>query len=525
MAKDVIIQKIDNFHMRVLADDSVTQSMYEYFKFKDPSYSENPFIKSRWDGYVRLFEKNPKKLPIGLLWYLLKFCTDRKLSFSLDSQLKESNPKEPILEWIDNQKITNDEGKLIVPYWYQKDMFVDVLTRQRKTALAATSAGKSLVAYLLGKYYVEQLDMPRKMLILVPSTGLVEQLYQDFKDYSQANGFDVDRHVHKIYAGQEKEVPDKKIFLSTWQSLFKLVKDDPSYFRQFDFWIGDECHEAKAESIQGIGKKMINACYRVGMTGTLDDIRMNKLMVESIFGKTTKYVTLKELQDAGMSAKVKIYVCKLQYSDSDKRKLYEERKEIEKARKAVKGPRKNTKKAEAFTKEVDFLLAHSGRNKLICDMAERCKGNTLVMFNYVDKHGIPLYEELVKRGNKKVFIIHGDTKTSEREEIRKTLEKEDDCILLASYGTTQRGINIKNLHNIVFASPSKSKIRVLQSLGRGVRLHKEKDFLRLYDLSDDLTWRRKKNFTWDHMFGRIEYYKKEQQPYSLIDMTVVANAL
>lgn len=516
MNKDIIIKKFNSFSMYVLADDSTTETIYEYFKFKDPSFNDNPFRKSKWDGFVRLYDKKTRKLPIGLLYFMLKFCVDRGYTFSLDPELKIQTDRKPIEDWLNAQIITNEKGEQIEPHWYQRDIFLDTLEKHRKTALAATSAGKSLIVYLLGKYWVENIPNSGKMLVLVSSIGLVNQLFQDFNDYSQINKFDVDGNVHLISGGKDKNT-EKKIVISTWQSLEKLTKENPKYFQQFGFFIGDECHEAKGASIQSIGKALVNAEYRLGMTGTLDDMKMHRLQIQSIFGKVKKYVQLKQLQDEGKSANTKIFVCKLTYDDSERVFVYKERKKVEKLRKIIGT---NSKKATAFMNEVDYLINHPGRNQIICNMANNTKGNTMVLFNYVDKHGIQLYEKLKKESNKKIFIIHGGIKGEEREQIRNQMETEENCILLASYGTCQKGINIKNIHNIIFASPSKSKIRVLQSLGRGVRLHIDKDYLRLYDISDDLTWKKKPNFTLTHLSNRIEYYEKEQQHYKIINIAV-----
>jgi superfamily II DNA or RNA helicase len=319
----------------------------------------------------------------------------------------------------------------------------------------------------------------------------VEQLFSDFADYSSANGWRAGQHVHKIYAGQNKNT-DLPVVISTWQSLYKEQKN---YFAQFDVVIGDEAHGFKANSLTGILNKMPHCAFRVGTTGTLDGLKTHKLVLEGIFGAVHRVTSTKKLIDNKQLADLEIQCLIMQYPDDVK---------------------KNTR-SFTYQEEMDWLVTHPARNKFIRNLTLAQTGNTLVLFQYVEKHGIPLHELIAAKAadGRKVFLVHGGTETADREAIRAITEKEDNAIIVASYGTFSTGINIRNLHNIVFASPSKSRIRNLQSIGRGLRTSDSKDRCRLFDIGDDLSYKSKKNFTLLHMAERIRIYNDEQFDYKL----------
>ena len=165
---------------------------------------------------------------------------------------------------------------------------------------------------------------------------------------------------------------------------------------------------------------------------------------------------------------------------------------------------------------MDYIVQADKRNKYIRNLAAGLQGNTLCLFQYVEKHGKDLYEMIKEKANdKNVFYVHGGVDADEREKIREITEKSDGAIIVASYGTFSTGINIRNLHNIIFASPSKSRIRNLQSIGRGLRLKDNNSHATLYDISDDLTYNEKENYTLAHFRERINIYSEEDFDYEI----------
>lgn len=291
-----------------------------------------------------------------------------------------------------------------------------------------------------------------------------------------------------IFSGQEKDV-DKQIYISTWQSIYKLPK---KWFDQFECVIGDEAHLFKANSLTTIMKNLGNCKYRFGFTGTLDGSQTHKLVLEGLFGTVKKVTTTSELIEQKYLSEFRIKAIVLGYED-------ETRQLIKKA---------------TYQDEMDFLVNHLPRNKFICNLAISLKGNTLVLYQYVDKHGKAIYDEIKNKAvDRQVYFVSGTISGSDRDDIRRAVELEIDSIIVASYGTFSTGVNIKNLHNIIFASPSKSRVRNLQSIGRGLRLGDRKERACLYDIADDLSWKQTRNHTLNHFVERIKIYNEEKFEY------------
>jgi superfamily II DNA or RNA helicase len=175
-------------------------------------------------------------------------------------------------------------------------------------------------------------------------------------------------------------------------------------------------------------------------------------------------------------------------------------------------------KFDVYEDEIQYLISHEQRNRFITNLTLDLKGNTLVLYSRVETHGAILYENINKnkQSDRKVFFIHGGVNAEERELVREITEKEKNAIIVASYGTFSTGINIKNLHNVIFASPSKSRIRNLQSIGRVLRKGKDKVKATLYDIADDCTYNSKKNYTLNHLIERIKIYNEENFNYEIV---------
>ena len=335
----------------------------------------------------------------------------------------------------------------------------------------------------------------KNVLILVPTTSLVEQMYTDFIDY----GFK-ESMMQKIYQGYSKNIT-KPITISTWQSLYKMPK---KWFEQFGCILGDEVHIFKSKSLTGIMNKMVGCKYRHGFTGTLDGTQTHRLVLEGLFGSVNKVTTTKELMDNNTLAKLKVKCLILQYPEVDCKYMSQ----------------------QSYQDEVDLIVRDSRRNKFIVGLTKSLKGNTLVLFQFVEKHGSVLHAMMIasarlgKEYDRKIFYVHGGTDTETREEIRAIAENEKDAIIIASYGTFSTGINIRNLHNIVFSSPSKSRIRVLQSIGRGLRTNDNKNSATLIDIADDFTYKAKQNYTLRHFMERINIYNEEEFDYDIEQISI-----
>ena len=463
MASEIILKKIDEVFMQVQCDDGLARDLFDFFSFTVPNAKFMPSVKNRyWDGKVRLFSIKTNKIYIGLLPYVDEFCRERGYDIVGINDIIGNKERQPDVEFI------QELGLPFEPRDYQLDAFRTAVQYGRQLLLSPTASGKSLIIYLLARYY------NKKTIIIVPTTSLVEQMAKDFKEYGY------DKEICKIYSKQP--VFDSDITISTWQSFSKAPKE---IMQSFDVVVGDEAHLFKANVLKGILEKMKKTAIRFGTTGTLDGSECHRLQLEGLFGPVKKVVSTKELMDEGTIANLSID-CVILCHTKQKKMTYQE--------------------------EMDYLVSNDARNEFICNLVYSLKGNTLVLFQYVEKHGTVLHGKMFKRLGENLHYVYGGTDTEDREAVREIVEKAKDDTILASYGTFSTGVNIKRIDNIVFASPSKSKIRNLQSIGRGLRKVDGKDSMRLFDIADDLQC---DNYTLNHLKDRINIYNEERFSYEI----------
>ena len=484
----ITLKKKNEVYVTVHSDEEyVHRELSDYFTFEVPEakyLKKNPRYKY-WDGTIRLYSPSTGALYHGLVDHLQTWANEKQYSV----QYEKNDWYGDIVD--DNKfvslpavKVFMDKISTIKPRDYQYKAVYEALKNNRRLLLSPTGSGKSLMIYSIVRYYAAT---AKKILIVVPTTSLVEQMVNDFISY----GWSANEFVHKIYSGKDK-ITDKPIIISTWQSIYKFPK---RYFDDIDCVIGDEAHLFKSKSLTGIMTKLHNAKYRFGFTGTLDGSKTHKWVLEGLFGKCEQVTKTDDLIKEGYLSnfRIKILLCKHapQYF-------------------------------ETYQDEIEYLVEHKGRNNLIKNLVKDLDGNTLVLFNYVEKHGTPLYELINNNveSSRKVFFVHGGTDVEDREEVRNLTETESNAIIVASYGTFSTGINIKRLHNIVFASPSKSRIRNLQSIGRVLRKGEGKDIATLYDVADDIGGQ---NYTLKHLNERVNIYNTENFKYEVIRVNLRAN--
>ena len=464
MASEIILKKVDEVFMKVECDDGLARDLFDFFSFTVPNAKFMPSVKNRyWDGKVRLFSIKTHKIYIGLLPYVDEFCRERGYDIiGIEDILGVKEREKCSQSWLADLNLPFE------PREYQIDAFNTATQYGRQLLLSPTASGKSLIIYLLARYY------NKKTIIIVPTTSLVEQMAKDFKDYGY------DKEICKIYGGQP--VFDSDITISTWQSFSKAPKD---VMESFEVVVGDEAHLFKANVLKGILEKMKKTAIRFGTTGTLDGSECHRLQLEGLFGPVKKVISTKELIEDGTIAKLDIDCVILRHT-KQKKMTYQE--------------------------EMDYLVSNEARNEFICNLVYSLSGNTLVLFQYVEKHGVLLHEKMFKRLGENLHYVYGGTDTEDREAVREIVEKSENDTILASYGTFSTGVNIKRIDNIVFASPSKSRIRNLQSIGRGLRKVDGKDKMRLFDIADDLQC---DNYTLSHLKDRINIYNEERFSYEI----------
>ena len=480
------ISKLNEVYLQVECDNpGICYELVQYFTFEVPGHKFMPAYRNKvWDGKIRLFSDKTGKIYVGLLSYIKEFCDRNEIEYVIADDVDDTDSLdiEKVTDFVKSLK-PQSKGKLLEIRDYQLDAIQCALSNHRGMLVSPTASGKSLIIYALIRFY-HYLLKDKKILILVPTTSLVEQMYSDFIDY----GWN-DKYLHRIYQGHEKDT-DKPVIISTWQSLYKL---DKKYFENFGCVVGDEAHLFKSKSLTTIMTKLINCKYRFGMTGTLDGTQTHRLVLEGLFGKVEKVTSTKQLMDKDTLANLKIKCLVLKHKEEDCK----------------------TVKDLKYSDELQYIVAHKTRNDFISRLCDKLTGNTLCLYQLVEKHGLVLYN-LMKDFDRKVFFIHGGTDTETREKIRAITEEETNAIIVASYGTFSTGINIRNLHNVVFASPSKSRIRVLQSIGRGLR-KSDKGVVHtsLLDIADDFTYKDRKNFTLNHFLERINIYNEEEFDYEI----------
>lgn len=480
---NVHLKFLNHTFVQVVAERGILSELADAMTWKAENYRFHPKYKARiWDGNISLVNRTTGVCYLGLSQRIKKFCDQRNYKFTFDDQLYHSN--------VSVKEVENFVNELKLPNWveirdYQIDAVVKCIRSGRRTLVSPTGSGKSLMIYFLTRWY------KKKTLIIVPTIGLVTQMKSDFESY----GYKKQIHVSTDGLSKNFNIPED-IVITTWQSLDNgKSKVNKKWFDQFEVVIGDECHGAKAKTLIKIISAMENTPYRFGTTGTLDNIELNKATIEGLFGAQYKTTTTRSLIDQGHIADIKIKCITLRYPEEVCKQL----------------------RGKTYQEEIDFLTNYAPRNEFIKNLALSLKGNKLVFFKLLD-HGKDIYLKLSDQPD--VFYIAGEVDVETREEIRKAMEEKQDAILVASLGTTSTGVSIKNLHHMIAASPSKSKIKVLQSIGRMLRQHESKEYAVLYDIVDDLSIKGHRNYTLKHFEERLKIYDSEKFNHKVYNVRI-----
>jgi superfamily II DNA or RNA helicase len=483
VSDNIILHKKDEAFIRFECDRNIAQELSDYFTFYVPGYQFVPAYKNRlWDGKIRLADLRTFTIYHGLIPYIQKFCEERDYKLHIDPHITTTENFSAIEadEFAKSLKLPHEVRD------YQLKSFIQAIRNRRILLLSPTASGKSLILYLIVRFLQQE---HKRGLLIVPTTSLVEQMYSDFESY----GYDSDEYCHRQYSGKEKHTR-KFLTITTWQSIYKNEKE---WFEQFDFVLGDEAHQFKAKSLTTIMTGLNRAKYRIGCTGTLDGTQTHKLVLEGLFGPVYRSTSTSELIEQGHLAEFKIKCLILKYPDE------------------------TCKIAKSFDyqAEMNYIAASTQRNQFVKNLTLSLQGNSLVLFQYVEKHGRELFKLIdAERKKRKVFFVYGGTDVEIRESIRAITEKESDAIIVASYGTFSTGINIRNLHNVIFASPSKSRIRNLQSIGRGLRKGDNKESATLFDIADDFRIGKFTNYTLKHFVERVKIYDEEKFEYKFYNI-------
>lgn len=490
----VVLEKVSEVHMKVLAEPGIRQELSTYFAFRPPGYQFSPKFKNRvWDGYIRLYNPMRPLLYVGLVDYVKKFCEDRDYEIEIPDELL---PEDDIPDdYVD--ELAEEIGAKLKPRDYQREYVLNALRNRRSLSLSPTSSGKSFIIYLIQQHYYRAFG--HRTLIIVPTVGLVHQMAGDFIDY----GCDEDS-IYRITGGVDKNTK-APIVISTWQSIVKQPKD---WFDQFRVVLGDEAHGFQAKSLTSIMEKLADAPYRHGFTGTISsESKVHRLVLEGLFGSIKRFVTTKELMDQGTVADFKVKGLILSHSDKTKTVFAQALKKVDKKKR--------------YAAEREFIFNYEKRNMFIKNLVGSLEGNNLILFDQVEKHGKVL-EPLLRREGRVLHFIHGGVSGEERERVRHIVENDPEKKhdILASYGTFSTGVSIKRIDNAIFASGYKGEIKVLQSIGRTLRKGNGSDDATLYDIADDLSFGSFNNYTLQHFRKRVEIYASERFPFKIYTIEI-----
>lgn len=505
---ELVVSKCKNWLIINSYEDDIHYKQLQIsFKRKIRNHFFNPLVKKKiWDGSLTFIEKG-RFIPIGLWYEAKKICEEYNIPLTikgLDTVIDQTLKVEEIQEWTD-EFFKDHEYK---PRDYQVMAAFKILKYRRSISELATSAGKTLITFMVFAYLIQKGQMQRAVMI-VPNTNLVIQGFQDFHDYNKGK---LQLNIYQVYGGQNEVLTSNtNIIIGTYQSLCKKKKE---FFDQVDTLCVDEVH-GMATSVKNIVSKCTKADLRFGLSGTLkDDQTADYFTFQAFIGPKVFKITPDFLFKNKYATPVNIKIIKMDYASEEvKEKLY-----------TIRENKSNGMDGGAiFNLEKQLVVDNKKRFNYITDFISKVSKNSLVLFiNVKDKYGERIYDRLRElTSDKEIFYIDGSTKDDLREEYKKRLEEGTNKILVASFGTFSTGISVKNVHNIFFVESYKSEVIIKQSIGRGMRLHGTKEITNIIDFVDDFTYKKQKkskNYLLKHSEERIGIYEQENFKFKVFDV-------
>lgn len=517
-----------------------TKIEYNQVKIWLERYVENykfmpKFKFTSWDGKVKLFDDG--NIKVGLWKECVKalqvigsnFEVVNREEFPLNRGIDPEHVKKFVKDFFsDHYKIDKDTGEKIdfMPYDYQVETAIAILKNRYCTAEVATSGGKSLIISIVFFYLLKYHRKSIKLLIIVPSIDLVTQFYDDIHEYNygkyKENKNPIDIKIQEIMSAKPRQwhgEGEPNIYISTYQSLAKIENFGDEFYRSFYAIVSDEAHQAKSTSLVNIlTETMDTAYYRFGVSGTFqDDGTADYLTIQSVTGPKVKSIRAKKLQDEGKITNVRIVQLILNHDDGE-------------IQKRLNDIRKNRNKVTlAYQVESMYVRRSKKRKEFLIKLISKISSNTLILFNIIE-FGKDLldglketYESIriIKDGEElppiEFLYIDGSVNKKQRNEIKKLMETNDDVIrvLVATYGTLSTGVSINNLHNVIFAESFKKEQRIIQSIGRVLRLHKDKSIASVFDLVDVFDYNDPRNAYYRHGGERRRLYNKHEYPFTV----------
>lgn len=526
------------------------------------------FKRGIWDGKSVCFKANKtnvglwKEMARGLQEIGCKLEIENKKDFPINRDVSLEDVREFCEDFFKDHKI---KGEKFFPYDHQIETAYKILRNKYCTGEVATGGGKSLILSIVFFYILKNINPDAKILLIVPSILLVNQMTNDILEYYYGIGEEYydyyieieledgsltkyepndeiktskgkivlakDLKTDNVIKGgiinireikKESEIriqeimsdkPRKwlgkgepNIYISTYQSLAKITNFGRPFYQQFHTVACDEAHLAKSESFKKIMSRTLpNSKYQFGVSGTFqDDGFAEYINIQNLTGPKVTKVDAKELQDKGIISNVRISQIHLNHDDPE---FYSNIKDLKSG---------TNSGAEIYRLEGEYIRESEKRLLFIDKIINKLKSNTLVLFNIIE-YGDKILDFLEKRNpNLEFHLINGSINKKKREEIKEFMEKDDGKIrvLVASYGTLSVGVSIKNIHNIIFCESFKAEQRIIQAIGRSLRLFHSKEVASVFDLVDMYT-ENSFNILKKHGTERLEMYRKHKYPYKV----------
>ena len=418
---------------------------------------------------------NQGKVEIGLIEEITNFCIQKQIEFELQKEIKQ------IIYPSLSKKYTTQYALKLKLREYQQEIIDKCINNGRGTVVLATAGGKTLTMASLIEYYYQNFSKNFKCLIIVPDLGLVNQTLGDFKEYETS-------FTTSKWTGKDELNLSTNVIVANL-GILQSAKQDINWIEHIDILIVDEVHKLRRGNKVNKILSKIKTANRFGFTGTLPPDNLDKWNIYGKIGPQLFEKKAHELRDEKYVVPSKVHVLELHYSTPTK-EIYT-------------GNNTNT----YFLQESEFIRRSSFRNNLLAKLTGKLDNNTLILIDYIE-HGELLFETLTKNcKNKQIYFICGDVEVKERKKIQELMEKQKDIIIVAISKIFSTGINIKNLHYLVFASGGKAKIKIIQSIGRGLRLHNDKKELIIFDIADNLRYGQR------HVEQRLLLYDNEHINY------------
>lgn len=470
------------------------------FKRRISNWRFHPLVKKRvWDGYISFIDKY-NRIPAGLWNELNDICKKFNLKIEIEG-LKElidfDFDEQDFRSWV--EEFFGDHPKY-KPRDYQIDACIPIMKYRRTISEIATSAGKTLIMFMIFGYLLER-KKSKKMLIIVPNTNLVLQTFEDFEKYNNGK---IKYHLQMIHGGTDKTKQDIDLIIGTYQSLVKRERD---WFDGIDAVCVDEAHHAQASSIKKILINCYDSRYAYGLSGTmLQDGSTEALTVQAYLGPQVNNISANFLIQNKFATAIFVKHVRLNYLEHEARVKLEQ----------LRSRKSEIEGSKMLELEKRLVIENRARFLFVCDFIIRSTKNSLVLFqNVKDQYGRKIYDYIRENtSDKEVFYVDGGTGIDLREDYINRMEHGENKILIASFGTFSTGISVNNIHNVYFVESYKSERIIRQSVGRGMRLFEGKERVNIIDFVDDFSLTQSsKNYLLKHGEERLKIYTQQGFPF------------